>query len=442
MPGHGVSTVHDVLPPDELLFPEHLRNEGYVTALFGKLHVSGRVYERDTRHPQDGFDHYEYAISPYTRGGRYNAYESWLHNHHPAFFAELEKRGSDIGNFPREASLTHWIAQRTCAFLEDRSGSQPFFCCMGIVDPHDPYNDYPAEYRDRVNIDVLDAWTTEGTPSSLAPSAVIREHEHGYLGGFNDYSAAQVQEMRLGYFASIALLDDEIGRVLDKLDELGLREDTLVIFTSDHGDMLGDHGLLGKGGYFFDPATRVPLIMRLPGVVPQGTRIGKPVQLHEIATTVCSVAGIAPDQVSRLMPEGRDLVALTSAGRSGTGYAGAPAEIAVCTYRNTGINRDKVHWDPPIHGTMVFDGRYKLNWYHNALASFDSSPTIEGELYDLVSDPEEHRNLWNEPEYEGVRFRLHARLTDWLVGQSRLYGDGRGGTAFPPKTQWIQNNPI
>lgn len=437
MIGHGVSTVHDILPDGEQLFPEHLRRLGYETALFGKLHVSGRVYEREHRHPHDGFDIYEYGMSPHAQGGMYNSYQSWLQSNHPSVASELRDKGRNMGSFPRQAHFTHWVAERTCDFIEHREREAPFFCYLGIVDPHDPYNDYPLEMNQKINMEEMPLPARREGEMDSAPEAVRREHAASYLGGFDEYTPEQITQMRRGYFASIALLDEEVGRVLNKLDEAGLRENTLVIFTSDHGDMLGDHELLAKGGFFFDPSTKVPMIIRFPGRVPVGARLGAVVQPHAIAGTVCRAAGMEEAQLQALMPDSTDLV---GAARRGTKETDKPANepgYAVCLYRNTGISRNKLHWDPPIHGTMLCDGRYKLNCYHGSPGT-----ESEGELYDLREDPGEFNNLWAREEYQATKEQLLILLLDWMAGQNQLYHDGRGGVMFPPKTQWVLNNPI
>jgi arylsulfatase A-like enzyme len=433
MIGHGVGTVHDVLPDDQLLFSEHLQRAGYTTALFGKLHVSGRMYERDTRHPHDGFDVYENSISPYPRGGTYNAYETWLGDNHPEFLKRLADAGSGIGNFPEEASFTRWVANRACAFLENYTDSSPFFCYLGILDPHDPYNDYPASYAGRVDRDAFPDPALTPYDRRTAVSSVRREHEHGYLGAVADYTREQIDQMRVGYYASVAHIDDEVGRVLRTLEQRGFAENTVVVFLSDHGDMLGDHGLLGKGGYFFDESTRVPFLVRHPGRIQPGTRVRAPIQLHDVAATCCAIAGISEREVSASMPDSRNVVEIAELGGDDT--AERPA---VCLYRNTGINRDKVHWDPPIHGTMLRLGRHKINVYHGDPAAGDT----EGELYDLHTDPHEVHNLWADPESQKLRAELLLRVLDWTAEQTHVYHDGRAGEMFPPTSAWMKNNPM
>ena len=130
------------------------------------------------------------------------------------------------------------------------------------------------------------------------------------MGGIPNYSPEQIQKMREGYYASIAFIDREVGRVLEVLEKEGLKEDTIVIFGSDHGDMIGDHELLAKGAFFYDACTKVPLIIRYPEKVESGKRVKDLVQLHDIAGTILSQAGFAQEELEDFMPDSMDLISL------------------------------------------------------------------------------------------------------------------------------------
>jgi arylsulfatase A-like enzyme len=111
--GHGVYTLHDILPDDETLFPSHLRELGYQTALFGKLHVSGRMKEVDEAHPRHGFDIYENSISPYNFDCRYHAYRDWLRQRSPAWYDKIKREGTRAGYIPEDVHFSTWITERT-----------------------------------------------------------------------------------------------------------------------------------------------------------------------------------------------------------------------------------------------------------------------------------------------------------------------------------------
>ena len=429
LPGHGVYKLHDVLPDDEVLLPKHLQNVGYTTALFGKLHVSGRLYEAEQRHPNDGFDIYEWCLEASIHlDSPYNGYAKWLREHHPDFYAELKEKGRALLHVPQECHFTHWAAERTIDFLRRQDSSRPFFCMMSVFDPHNPYEDYPLDMLERID----EARIPEPVPhesGSKRPYAVKQEEQHSYLGAVADISPGELQKMRRGYFASIALLDLEVGRVLDALEANGQADDTVVIFTSDHGDMLGDRNLLVKGAFFYDPCVKVPLIVSGPQIQ-QGLRTNQLVQLHDLAATILYTAGMSSEELHDIMPDSQSLLPLLQ------GEDGPLHDFAVCCYRNTGINDNGGYWGPPLHGTMIRDPHYKMNLFHGDRASGLPS---EGELYDMLEDPQERVNLWEDPAYREIRLNLTQELLDWFFRQELRTCATRGGERVPSHSQQLVN---
>jgi arylsulfatase A-like enzyme len=427
LPDHGVYRLYDLLPRDEVFFTHHLRSAGYRTALFGKLHTSSRLFEAEHRHPFDGFDEYEWAIEAAIHlDSPFNGYSRWLQEHHPAFYADLVSRGRGVLHHPREVHFTHWAAERTIDYItRQTSGAaddrDPFFVCMSVFDPHNPYEDYPEEMLDRIDSKKMPPPLSD--PRRDRPSGVERERHHSYLGDFDTFSAEDVEAMRRGYFASVALIDIEVGRVLDTLEERGVAEDTLVLFLSDHGDMLGDHDLVVKGAYFYEGCSRVPFLMRWPREITGGSTSAAVVQPHDIARTILDAAGVDPEEYATTMPDSRNLVPLAA------GAVEAVRDYAVTAYRNSGINDGKTSWDPPINATMITDGRYKLSVYH------DETP-LTGELYDIAEDPEEREDRYADPAFGEVRYRLLGALTEWYARRERRSLGSRGGELRPgPKDQ-------
>ena len=227
--------------------------------------------------------------------------------------------------------------------------------------------------------------------------------------------------VRHGYYASVAFFDRQVGRILAELERRGLAHNTLVLFVSDHGDMIGDYELITKGAYFYDPCTRVPMILRLPEGELAGTRVAELVQPHDLAATLLRAAGMPADGVTARMPESQDLEALAR------GQVAAPRDHALTMYRNSGYG-NRGYWDPPIYGTMYHDGRYKLSLFHDPAAR--AAP--EGELYDLDADPGETANLWADPRHAARRTHLTDRLHATLVASEVHHVAGRGGTSWPP----------
>lgn len=429
---HGVCQLHDILPEEEILLPEYLRQNGYQTALFGKLHVSGRIYEEAQRHPHDGFDVYEWCLeASISLDSPLNGYASWLKNKNFDFFQELKNKGRKLLHIPREYHFTHWAAERTRQFIRhERDKKKPFFCLMSVFDPHNPYEDYPKEYGERVHMDrlppVISIKEESGEPSSASIMAIQKERQYSYFGNAKDISKDDLKKIRKGYFASIALLDDEVGEVLNTLDQEGLADSTLVIFVSDHGDMLGDHDLYVKGIPLYDPVVKVPFIMRWPGRIPEGISIDSLVQPSDLFATCLGAAGI---EIPKEKRDTKDLLPLAE------GNVDLVRNIAVCEYRNSGINVKGTYWDPPIYSTMIRDEQYKLILYH-PIKSVSKETQIQ--LFDMLKDPKELHNLANDDRYSSIKDKMLILLINWLL-DNELKLRKHGGAAVPSLSKRLVN---
>ncbi len=418
LPGHGVYRLHDNLPADQMLFPELLRSQaGYRTALFGKQHVSGRVTEERVRHPNDGYEIYEWCLEASVgMDSRFNGYVDWLRRVDPAFLDALRRDGRDVLHHPERVHFTSWAAERTSDFIRQQTkADQPFFCLMSIFDPHNPYQDFPDAMAARIDAGCI----PEPIERDTLPGTVRREQAGSYLGDARDLSPEAIMKMRFGYAASLAFADLKIGEVLATLDEVGLADDTLVIFLSDHGDSLGDHGMLVKSVALYEPVVGVPLIMRWPGQVPAGKRSRALVQGHDIAGTCLAAAGLANG-----VPESLDLTKVAK------GDADARA-FAVCAYRNSGISNTGAYWDPPMQSTMVRSADHKL-------IAYSSGGEAEFELFDLGDDPKEQTDRFGDPAYTAIQSTLMQSLVGWLQNEAASIGS-RGGSALPDASQQLDN---
>ena len=428
--GHGVYRIHDTLPADQVLLPVHLGGLGYETALVGKLHVSGRGVECVERHPHDGFERYEWSIDPQVHlDSPFNAHVAWLRERDPEFLRRLLAGPQD--HHPASVHFSTWAAERAIAFLNERDAARPFFLNVSLFDPHGPYFDYPpeaGELVDRSRMAPVRPLTAAHRP---VPGGVARERELFHAGQGRSRAPAQrdLAAIRHGYLASIAFLDRQVGRIFAELERLDLMHDTLVLFVSDHGDMIGDLELIAKGAFFYDPCTRVPLILRLPGAERAGTRVRDLVQPHDLAATLLHAAGMPGTEIAALMPQAQDLAALARA----DGERPQARDHAITLYRNSGMGYrtsemgPAQYWDPPIYASMFHDGRYKLTLYQDPAAQSDP----EGELYDMEQDPEETSNLWGDPRHARRRDHLIHRLSAALVAGEVEHAAGRGGTSWP-----------
>ena len=195
----------------------------------------------------------------------------------------------------------------------------------------------------------------------------------------------------------IELIDDQVGRVLDTLEESGQAQDTLVIFTSDHGETLGDHGLIRKGCRFYEGLVRVPLILRWPGRVESGSVAGDLVELTDLAPTLLAAAGqpVPPWMQGRSLLDG-------SAGR----------EAVRSEYF------DAIDGPDGSYATMYRTRTHKLVVYHGHGL---------GELYDLEADPDEFENRWDEPAAAGIKSELLLRSFDASMRAAADVGEERIG---------------
>ena len=195
--------------------------------------------------------------------------------------------------------------------------------------------------------------------------------------------ATDAKTLKAAYYAMIQLIDEQLGRILDTLAETGQRENTVIIFTSDHGETLGDHGLIQKGCRFYEGLVRVPLIFAWQGQFASGLRSDALVELVDKAPTLLELAGLTvPEGV-----HGRSLLPILQ----GKADPDHHRDFVRCEYY------DAV--DLPDHSlaTMYRDERYKLVVYHGH---------DEGELYDLIDDPNEFNNLWHASSKQEVKMEL------------------------------------
>ena len=195
------------------------------------------------------------------------------------------------------------------------------------------------------------------------------------------------------YYGMISLMDKYIGRILDKLEELGLAENTLVVFTTDHGHFIGQHGLIAKGAFHYEDMIKLPFIARYPGRIPAGRRSEALQSLVDLPVTFLSASGI---DVPRTM---------TGVDQSRTWF-GAEEQA-----RDHVIVENR-HEPTTIHVKTYVNDRYKLTVYYNH---------DYGELFDLQHDPHEISNLWNKPEYADLKSELVMKLLFAEMGKEPLW---------------------
>ena len=400
MSSHGLYANGVDLPSQQRVFTRDLADAGYDCGLVGKLHLGACANGRSEPRTDDGLRVFRWAHDPYP-GSSENAYHRWLRARHPELHEKaLRSGGSGFDAIPTTAHYSRWIGQETIDFLRtDRLADTPFFFVANFFDPHHGFG-APQEYLDHYPLDEIPPPVTTPAELDAKPPIQAEASKRSYAGaarGYAEYSATELAEARRAYFAMVSLVDDEVGRILAALEETGLDQNTIVVFTSDHGEMLGDHQLMLKGPFMYDCAVKVPLIVRWPGVSQPASRRPELAQWVDLAPTFLEAAGLPiPDPI-----QGTSLVPLIS----GTDVSWR--DWALCQYRNSGNP-----YSEPVHVTMLRHGRYKLVVHHGAPAS---ARERTGELYDLEEDPLELKNLWDAPDYRECRMALQEMLIDVSV---------------------------
>jgi arylsulfatase len=395
---HGLWANGVQLPAQEQFFTKVLADDGYDCGLVGKLHLAACKDGRMEPRLDDGFRVFRWAHDPYP-GSSENQYHRWLKTAFPDLYAEARDRGFD--DLPTEAHYSRWIGNETIDFLrESRDRSKPFCFVANFFDPHHGFG-APKEYLERYRAEDLPRPLTregelDGKPPILTEAS--KESYAGHARGYLSYSEDELQQVKAAYWAMVSLVDDEVGRILAALEEEGLADNTIVVFTSDHGEMLGDHQLMLKGPMMYEGAVRVPLIVRWPGELPAGERRTELVQWIDLAPTFLEAAGapaLPRGQGTSLLPLARGSAEAVTRG------------WALCEYRNSGHP-----YEPAVHTTMLRTDHWKMVVYHGMPAT-DRDRT--GELYDLSKDPHELDNLWDHPDHASVRLQLQEMLLDVLI---------------------------
>jgi arylsulfatase A-like enzyme len=291
---------------------------------------------------------------------------------------------------------TTWTADTAIDWLGERAGNdEPFFGWVSFADPHHPM-DPPGRWFDLYDPADVAEVLPEQRPGELdaKPPVHAMWSQGAARGGMFEWANpggasltdVDLARMIAAYYGMVSQLDHNIGRILDAIDRLGLAGDTMVIMSTDHGEMLGDHRIIFKGPVHYEGLLRVPLIVRGPGI-PAGATATDPVGTIDLAPTMLAAAGVElPTHL-----EGSPLFT--------TDGAPAPREHVVTEDDFAAL------LDVPLR-TITTD-RYKLTAYLDA-------PGV-GELYDLQDDPGEFVNRWDDPGLAGVQSDLAAALADRTV---------------------------
>ncbi|MXV92015.1 MAG: sulfatase-like hydrolase/transferase [Chloroflexi bacterium] len=432
---HGAYSLGTKLPESETTVGELFSQAGYRTALVGKAHfqplhstaeypsleayptLQDLGFWADFEGPFYGFDHVELARNHTDEAHVGQHYALWMEERglsnwrdyflQPTGHVQAQRRKWLI---PERFHYNAWIAERSSALIEQyQAADEPFFLWASFFDPHPKYL-------------APEPWDTMYDPESITvPAAAPGEHNqnpphfqltqqpepdfsawqepngsacHGFHSHLHD--RGELMKDIACYYGMVSCMDKYIGQIIDKLDALGLAENTLVVFTSDHGHYFGQHGLIAKGAFHYEDGLRVPMIARLPGRIPANANSDSLQSLVDYAPTFLAVCGLdVPEEMT-----GLDQFAVWGGDESRA--------------RSSVIIENR-HQPTTLHLKTFVGQRYKLTRYFGR---------DYGEIFDLRDDPGELRNLWADESLraELTEAMLRAELQKEVVARSAPLG--------------------
>jgi len=371
------------LPPKRPTWMRAVREAGYATGLFGKLHLhrnQGDLREREDLVRAYGYDYVDEVAGPrasaasrsnltdlWHEAGVFDAYARDLKDRH-----ETKPWLTRPSPLPLELYPDVYVGRQAASYLRSLGGRQPWFCTVSFSGPHEPW-DAPEPYASR--------YDPSRMPPPVEPNDDGHERPQGHLDTVLaarrvDFEPGDVARLRANYAGNVSLIDDQIGEVMRAVEERGELDRTVVVFVSDHGEMNGDYGLLYKSN-FLNGATRIPLIVSHPARrATAGAVAETPAELIDVGATLAELAGAG---LPKRMRARSLLPVLVDPSR-------VIREAALVEHRREAMVASP-HWKLAVNAA--------------------GEPYL---LFDLRNDPAEKRNLAGLTEYEAVEADLRERL--------------------------------
>lgn len=398
---HGMLGYGRVAERYTVEMPRLLAQAGYRTEVIGKCHY----------HPQRNVHGFEQALLD--ESGRVESidfrsdYRSWFWSVAPNL--DPDKTGlqwNDYRGAPyalaEELHPTHWIGETAVRFLRNYQPTEPFFLKVSFERPHSPYDPPQRFWKKYQDANLPRAMTGDWAKRYAPRSGAGYEIWHGDLG------EQQVRESRQGYYGNVSFVDEQIGRILETLEQRKLLDETLIVFLSDHGDMTGDQHLWRKA-YAYEPSARIATLLRWPsGLVSakRGQVLSQPIEIRDILPTLLDAAG-GPEPGMNL--DGRSLLELIRGGSNWREYI--DLEHDVC-------------YSPENHWNALTDGRQKYIFH---------AQDGEEQLFDLVNDPYELQDLAPERSHAEALLLWRQRLINHLAPRGERFVKN-GKLALRPKS--------
>lgn len=401
--GHGMLGYSRVGEKYPVEMPRVLAEAGYYTMAIGKLHY----------HPQRNIHGFHLALldesgraeSPEFRSD----YRCWFWSMAPG----LDPDATGIGwndyrakayALPEQLHPTRWAGETAARFLSTYDRSQPFFLKVSFERPHSPYDPPERLMKRYADADLPRAAVEKWAARYAPPSDDSFNIWHGDLG------PEQVRHSRQGYYGSVTHVDEEVGRILEALEKRGWLDDTLILFTADHGDMTGDHNLWRKS-YAYEASAHIPMLLRWSRTAGsaasarRGQVPAQPVELRDVLPTFLDAAGVTVKQ----QLEGRSLLSLVRGETSG--------------WRKSIDLEHNICYSPENNWNALTDGRFKYIFH---------ARDGEEQLFNLERDPNELNDLAPLPEHAGTLNEWRGRMIEHLAVRGEEFVKG-GKLALRPK---------
>ena len=409
---NGCTANNVSLDPGVQTIAEMISRE-YVRAYYGKWHLGDEII------PQHGFDHWvsiEDHYRPYYSDPAYLERFSSYHHYllEQGFEPDVEREGAVVfsreaaARMPLEHTKTMFLGREAAQFLRRQDPRRPFMLNVNFLDPHNPHMGPFDTLNAPERIPTGPAFLRRPSPNGSA----VNRHQAEYWTSVT-YQGCDLRteegwrRLRAQYLGQVTLVDRAVGQILRALEESGLADDTIVVYTSDHGDMMGDHDVLAKN-YQYEEAMRVPLLVRVPWLETTGHLIPGRVSQIDLVPTLLELTGEpVPEKL-----EGQSRAAVL---RGEETLAGTDVFVE-WSWSGRGCRRGYLaDEDPTSDGyrlarspwrTVITADGWKLNL----------SPVDRCELFDLSSDPHELANLYNDPAHKATIEDLSQRIYAWQQG--------------------------
>lgn len=330
-----------------------------------------------------------------------------------------DRLGAFTWDLPEKLQSDNFVGETAKWWLETKPAEKPLFLVVGFPGPHPPYDPTPAMAEKYMDRDVPVPEVTQEELDGLPPALVEKRHhdvevDHDSVAWKLDPTREELRRMRAYYDANVEMIDTQVGQILDTLEARGRMENTIIVFTSDHGDCLGDHGLIQKWAPY-EQVTRVPLTICAPQRFRGGRQVDALVQLFDLGPTILEWAGVEPDPTF-------EAISLNPALEGGD-FAG---RAHVFCEQGGDVNLTGASFL-----TMVRSPTHKLVHYQG-------QPW--GQLFDLEADPGERVNLWDESAAEERKRELMEVLMNWHIDSAVATRNVRRRIVAPADAQQMQPN--